>query len=77
VVSFSRILSTAEHLVPILLSFYLGSWSDIYGRIPFIAINMTGKVEQIPHFIALDITTARYSRTCLYEKIPVMATVSI
>jgi hypothetical protein len=42
--SFSKVLSTTEHLVPILLSFYLGSWSDIYGRIPFIAICMAGKV---------------------------------
>jgi hypothetical protein len=46
VVGFSRILSTAENLVPILLSFYLGSWSDIYGRIPYIAVSMTGKVVQ-------------------------------
>jgi hypothetical protein len=44
VASFSRVMSIAEHLIPILLSFYLGSWSDIYGRIPFIAVSMTGKV---------------------------------
>jgi len=56
-VSFFRVLSLGEHLLPILLSFYLGSWSDIYGRIPFLAINMTGKVTFILTWVAGVIST--------------------
>jgi len=40
--SFYNYISLAEHAVPILLSFYLGSWSDHQGRKPFIYICMTG-----------------------------------
>ena len=43
---FLRVLTLTENLVPILLSFYLASWSDMYGRIPFIAVNITGRVTQ-------------------------------
>ncbi len=43
--SFSQVMSLTYNLLPVLLSFYLGSWSDTYGRIPFIAINMMGKVS--------------------------------
>jgi hypothetical protein len=43
---FFWILSLMEQLLPIIISFHLGSWSDTYGRIPFIAINMIGKVVQ-------------------------------
>ena len=35
-------MSLAEHLVPILFSFYLGSWSDAWGRKPFIYMSMSG-----------------------------------
>ncbi len=40
-------MSLTYNLLPVLLSFYLGSWSDTYGRIPFIAINMMGKVSYL------------------------------
>eukprot|EP00090_Calanus_glacialis_P013647 TRINITY_DN22303_c0_g1_i1.p1 TRINITY_DN22303_c0_g1~~TRINITY_DN22303_c0_g1_i1.p1 ORF type:complete len:512 (+),score=57.94 TRINITY_DN22303_c0_g1_i1:1-1536(+) len=40
--SFYNYISLAEHLIPIFISFYLGSWSDHYGRKPFIYISMTG-----------------------------------
>ena len=39
---FYNYISAAEHAIPILLSFYLGSWSDHYGRKPFMYITMTG-----------------------------------
>ena len=32
VVSFNNVLSLAENLIPILFSFYIGSWSDRFGR---------------------------------------------
>ena len=32
VASFNFIISVTEHTVPILLSFYIGSWSDCFGR---------------------------------------------
>ena len=32
VVSFNNIISLAENLIPILFSFYIGSWSDRFGR---------------------------------------------
>jgi len=44
VVSFKAIISWTEHLVPILLSFYIGSWSDHFGRKPFLALCMAGKM---------------------------------
>ena len=40
--SFYNYISLAEHLIPIFISFYLGSWSDHYGRKPFIYISMSG-----------------------------------
>ena len=43
-VSFGTIISLAEHVIPILLSFYIGSWSDRYGRKPFLAVCMIGKL---------------------------------
>ena len=30
--SFNFIISVTEHTIPILLSFYIGSWSDCFGR---------------------------------------------
>jgi len=44
VVSFNNVITLSEHLVPILLSFYIGSWSDHFGRKPFLAFCMLGKV---------------------------------
>ena len=32
VVSFNNVISLAENLLPILFSFYIGSWSDHFGR---------------------------------------------
>ena len=43
-VSFKAIRSWTEHLIPNLLSFYIGSWSDHYGRKPFLAFCMIGKL---------------------------------
>ena len=43
VVDFNKIISVAENLIPVALSFYIGSLSDTYGRKTFIAINMAGK----------------------------------
>ena len=31
-VSFNNVISLAENLIPILFSFYIGSWSDRFGR---------------------------------------------
>ena len=39
---FNSVKSLAEHIVPIALSFYLGSWSDSIGRKPFIFFCITG-----------------------------------
>ena len=44
VASFNGIISWAEHFVPILLAFYIGSWSDHWGRKPFLAVCMLGRV---------------------------------
>jgi len=44
VVSFNNVITLSEHLFPILLSFYIGSWSDHYGRKPFLVLCMAGKV---------------------------------
>ena len=43
VVSFNNIIAITNNVVPILLSFYLGSWSDQLGRLPFLAIYMLGR----------------------------------
>ena len=42
--NFGAVISFVEHLVPIFLSFYIGSWSDKYGRKPFLAACMIGKL---------------------------------
>ena len=47
VVNFSNIISLSENLVPIFLSFYIGSWSDKFGRIPFIALFMVGTLLRL------------------------------
>ena len=43
VISFNNIIAITEHTIPILLSFYIGSWSDRFGRKPFLAFCMIGK----------------------------------
>ena len=43
VVSFNNIIAITNNVIPILLSFYLGSWSDQFGRLPFLAIYMAGR----------------------------------
>ena len=40
--NFYNYISLAEHLIPIFISFYLGSWSDHWGRKPFIYMSMSG-----------------------------------
>ena len=42
--SFNQIYSWTENTVPILLAFYIGSLSDQYGRLPFLALCMMGKL---------------------------------
>ena len=44
VISFNSIIAITNNVVPILLSFYLGSWSDQFGRLPFLAIYMIGRI---------------------------------
>ena len=36
--SFNNIIAMTEHFVPILLSFYIGSWSDKFGRKVFLVV---------------------------------------
>ena len=43
VVSFNNIIAITNNVVPILLSFYLGSWSDRLGRLPFLGLYMIGR----------------------------------
>ena len=43
-ISFNSIIAITNNVVPILLSFYLGSWSDQFGRLPFLAIYMIGRI---------------------------------
>jgi len=53
VVSFNNVIALTEHFVPILLSFYIGSWSDKFGRKPFLALCMAGKIcGAISNFLA-------------------------
>ena len=47
VVNFNNIISLSANLVPVLLSFYIGSWSDKFGRIPFIALFMVGMLLRL------------------------------
>ena len=41
--SFKQVTSLTEHFLPILLAFYIGSWSDKFGRKIFIAVNLGGQ----------------------------------
>ena len=43
-VDFNNAISITDNFVPILLAFYIGSWSDKFGRKPFIALFMVGKL---------------------------------
>ena len=43
VISFNNIIAITNNVIPILLSFYLGSWSDQFGRLPFLALYMVGR----------------------------------
>ena len=47
VVKFNNVISFSENIVPILLAFYIGSWSDKFGRIPFIALFMAGTLLRL------------------------------
>ena len=47
VVNFNNVISFSENIVPILLAFYIGSWSDKFGRIPFIALFMAGTLLRL------------------------------
>ena len=42
VVNFNNIISLTENFVPVIIAFYIGSWSDKFGRKPFIALFMAG-----------------------------------
>ena len=42
-VSFNNIIAITNNVIPILLSFYLGSWSDQFGRLPFLGLYMIGR----------------------------------
>ena len=44
VVSFNQVLAATENLVPILISFYIGSLSDKFGRRRFMAFCFGCKV---------------------------------
>ena len=44
VINFNNVISLTENFVPIILAFYIGSWSDKFGRKPFIALFMVGKL---------------------------------
>ena len=44
VMNFNNVISLTENFVPIILAFYIGSWSDKFGRKPFIALFMVGKL---------------------------------
>ena len=43
VISFNNIIAITNNVIPILLSFYLGSWSDQFGRLPFLGLYMIGR----------------------------------
>ena len=43
-VDFNNAISITDNFIPILLAFYIGSWSDKFGRKPFIALFMAGKL---------------------------------
>ena len=42
VVNFNNARSLTENFVPVIIAFYIGSWSDKYGRKPFMFLFMTG-----------------------------------
>jgi hypothetical protein len=44
---FYRVLSLAQSIIPMVLAFYIGSWSDHYGRIPFIAAGVICQVRRL------------------------------
>ena len=41
---FMNAVAMMEHIVPVVLAFYIGSWSDQWGRKPFILICMSCKL---------------------------------
>lgn len=41
-VNFNNARSLTENFVPVIIAFYIGSWSDKYGRKPFMFLFMTG-----------------------------------
>ncbi|XP_023322692.1 uncharacterized protein LOC111697052 isoform X2 [Eurytemora carolleeae] len=43
VVYFNNIITYAEYFLPVIISFYIGSWSDIFGRKGFIALCVAAK----------------------------------
>ena len=42
VVNFNNVISLTENFAPIIIAFYIGSWSDKFGRKPFIALFIAG-----------------------------------
>ena len=42
--SFNNYIAITENVIPILLAFYLGSWSDHWGRRPILFVTLTGKL---------------------------------
>ena len=42
--NFNNVVSLTENFMPILFAFYIGSWSDKFGRKPFLALFMVGKI---------------------------------
>ena len=42
--NFNNVVSLTENFMPILVAFYIGSWSDKFGRKPFLALFMFGKI---------------------------------
>ena len=69
--SFNQIFSWTENTVPILLAFYIGSLSDQYGRLPFLALCMMGKLAgsffNLLNAIYLD-SWSRYKNITVYLK---------
>ena len=45
-VSFNSIRSWTEHLVPILISFYIGSWSDHFGIYDVILLHLIVRLDR-------------------------------
>ena len=55
VVHFNSIIALTTNLVPLLLSLYIGSWSDRFGRKPFLgqALSPGRRREKESHFIMI------------------------